>query len=122
MIVVRYNAIVTPTSNPEDVGLWERSTQDLENARDQQGQTDHQRLQRRATQRGNKTRKIRKEDLVHVVSRTDGGVTPDLFEDATIPGKAIVLKMPERSMKTYFIPLPTDLDVRAPPCRPNSRE
>jgi hypothetical protein len=36
---------------------------------------------------------------------------PDLFEDETIPGKAIVLKMPDRCMKTYFIPLPIDLEV-----------
>jgi hypothetical protein len=114
-MVAKYNTIVTPTSNPDDTRLWEVPTADLESARDYRGgQIEHQRLQRRVSQRGNKPRKIKKEDLVHVVSRTDGGVTPDLFEDSTIPGKAIVLKMPERSMKTYFIPLPRDLDVLPP--------
>ena len=113
-MVAKYNTIVTPTSNPDDTRLWESRTADLENVRDfRSGQIEHQRLQRRVSQQrgGNKPRKIKKEDLVHVVSRTDGGVTPDLFEDSTIPGKAIVLKMPERSMRTYFIPLPADLDV-----------
>jgi hypothetical protein len=114
-MVAKYNTIVTPTSNPDDTRLWEAATADLESARDyRSGQIEHQRLQRRVSQRGNKPRKIKKEDLVHVLSRTDGGVTPDLFEDSTIPGKAVVLKMPERSMKTYFIPLPRDLDVLSP--------
>ena len=51
--------------------------------------------------------------MIYALNRTDnytGG-----FEDETIPDKAIVLKMPERKMKTYFIPLPVDLDVR--PCK-----
>ena len=38
-----------------------------------------------------------------------------MMEDKAVPGKAIVLKMPERSIKSYFIPLPVDLDVQSRP-------
>ena len=62
-------------------------------------------MQRRESGRN---KKIRKEDMVNVLSRRNN---PNHFDDETIPGKAIVLKMPERSMRTYFIPLPVDLDV-----------
>ena len=52
---------------------------------------------------------MKREDLINVLGRTDR--RPDLLEDEAIPGKAIVFKMPERSSKTYFIPLPIDLEV-----------
>jgi len=58
-----------------------------------------------------KERKMKKEDLVNVFTRNPSGTAPDPFEDEVIPDKAIVLKMPERSMKSYFIPCPVDLDV-----------
>jgi hypothetical protein len=80
----------------------------LEHNRDKRGGGDGQRLQRRVSQRN---KKLKKEDLVNVLSRTVTQSAPDFLEDETIPGKAIILKMPERSMKTYFIPLPVDLEV-----------
>jgi len=107
--LAKYNTINTP--NADETQPWRIPTPELEQRRaGRLGQHEPQRLQRRVEQRNNK---IKREDLINVLSRTDGGRTgpPDLFEDEIIPGKAIVLKMPERSMKTYFIPLPIDLDV-----------
>ena len=71
------------------------------------GGSEGARLQRRNTGK----KKIRREDLVNVLSRTDGTSMRDPWEEEVIDGKAIVLKMPERSMKTYFIPLPVEIDV-----------
>ena len=71
------------------------------------GGSEGARLQRRNTGK----KKIRREDLVNVLSRTDGTSMRDPWEEEVIDGKAIVLKMPERSMKTYFIPLPAEIDV-----------
>jgi|SRR5271156_791957 len=105
--VARYNPIVSPESNIEETRLWTIPTPELDQARAKQYQQP--RLQRRANNRG----KIRREDLVNVLGGRNDATrsAPDLFEDETIPGKAIVFKMPERSMKTYFIPLPIDLEV-----------
>lgn len=64
-----------------------------------------------------KDRKMKKEEFLSF-ARNVSGNAPDPFEDEVIPDKAIVLKMPERSVKTYFIPCPVDLDVRhLPPTR-----
>jgi len=86
----------------DDTQLFRIATPDLERTRlkksDRDGLT---RLQR--------NKRIRKEDLIGVIS----GPT-NLMEDEVVPGKAIVLKMPERSIKSYFIPLPVDLDVSSP--------
>ena len=72
---------------------------------------DGERLHRRTSGRN---QKIKRGDLVNVLRSQIGPMTSasDLLEDETIPGKAIVLKMPEKNMRTYFIPLPVDLDVR----------
>lgn len=96
----------------EDTSLWQIPAPDSEHGRNRRAaRGDRQRLQRRASQ----PRKIKREDLVNVLSRAEPmAMAPDLLEDETIPGKAIVLKMPENSMKTYFIPLPADLDVLFP--------
>jgi hypothetical protein len=107
--VARYDSIPTPTSNPDDIRLWPNPAPNSEAARTGRFTLgDRPRLQRRADQRN---RKIKREDLINVLNRTDGS-RPDMLEDEFIPGKAIVLKMPERSMRTYFIPLPIDLDVQ----------
>jgi hypothetical protein len=106
--VARYNTIISPDSNIEETRLWTIPTPEFEQARAKQ--YPQPKLQRRANaNRG----KIRREDLVNVLGGRNNGTAsaPDLFEDETIPGKAIVLKMPERSMKTFFIPLPIDLEV-----------
>ena len=107
--VARYNTIISPDSaNQEETRLWTIPTPEFEQARATRYQQP--KLQRRAnTNRG----KIRREDLINVLgTRNDATASaPDFFEDETIPGKAIVLKMPERSMKTFFIPLPIDLEV-----------
>jgi len=92
----------------EDTRLWDISPSELERRRDQVN-VEPQRLQRRVAQRN---KKIKHQDLLDVLGRTAPMTSaPDLLEDEIIPGKAIVLKMPERSIKTYFIPLPIDLDV-----------
>ena len=93
----------------EDTSLWQIPAPDSEHGRNRRAaRGDRQRLQRRTSQ----SRKIKREDLVNVLGRAEPMASvPDLFEDETIPGKAIVLKMPENSMKTYFVPLPADLDV-----------
>lgn len=106
----QYNTIISPDSGQEETRLWTIPTPEFEQARAQR--YPQPKLQRRAvTNRG----KIGREDLIHVIGGGNDGrgpVAPDLFEDETIPGKAIILKMPERSMKTYFVPLPIDLEVR----------
>jgi len=108
--IAQYNTIISPDLGQEETRLWTIPTPEFE--QESARRYPQQRLQRRAnTNRG----KIKREDLIHVIGERNGiptPVAPDLFEDETIPGKAIVLKMPERSMKTYFIPLPIDLEVR----------
>jgi hypothetical protein len=109
--VARYNTIISPDSNPEETRLWAIPTPEFEQERAKR--YPQPKLQRR----GNTTRgKIRREDLINVLGpRNDATASaPDFFEDETIAGKAIVLKMPERSIKTYFIPLPIDLEVVPP--------
>jgi hypothetical protein len=103
LTVAKYATIVTPT----DAERWELPSPDLGMNRSKGGGSEGARLQRRNTGR----KKIRQEDLVNVLSRTDGTSMRDPWEDDVIEGKAIVLKMPERSMRTYFVPLPADLDV-----------
>jgi hypothetical protein len=61
---------------------------------------------------------MKKEEFLSF-ARNVSGNAPDPFEDEVIPDKAIVLKMPERSLKTYFIPCPVDLDVRPSPSYQN---
>jgi len=108
-LIARYDNIISPNDR-EDTQLWHIPTPDLERARAGKANSrEPQRLQRRLEP----TKKINRADLINVLSRTDGGnAAPNFFDDETIPDKAIILKMPERSMKTYFIPLPVDLDVR----------
>lgn len=104
LIVAKYTTILTPT----DAERWEIPTQELDMNRSKSlGGSEGARLQRRNTVK----KKIRREDLVNVLSRTDGTSMQDPWEEEVIDGKAIVLKMPERSMKTYFIPLPAEIDV-----------
>src|SRR5271155_3050602 len=106
--VERYNTIISPDSNPEETRLWTIPTPEFEQERSKR--YPQPKLQRRGnTNRG----KIRREDLINVIGPRNGATAsaPDFFEDETIAGKAIVLKMPGRSMKTYFIPLPIDLEV-----------
>lgn len=104
LTVAKYATIVTPTYGER----WEiPTTQEMDTNRSGKGGSDGARLQRRNTGR----KKIRREDLVNVLSRTDGTSMRDPWEEEVIEGKAIVLKMPERSMKTYFVPLSAELDV-----------
>jgi len=106
--VALYTSVTSPDDLHENTRLWDLQTPELERRRDQSHQSEPQRLQRRLTQK----KKIKHEDLFNVLGRNAARTSaPDLLEDEIIPGKAIVLKMPERSMKTYFIPLPIDLDV-----------
>ena len=105
--LTEYGTVISPVEDTRP--SEEVSTRDLERRRDRQGPHEPQRLQRRVSQRN---RKIKHEDLFNVLGRNaPKGSTTDLLEDEIIPGKAIVLKMPERSMRSYFIPLPIDLDV-----------
>ena len=102
-------ALYDPISDEaEDTQLFDIPTIDLERRRDKRTETEANRLQRRVSGRN---KRIKKEDLLNFVTRSAMQSAPDLFEDETIPGKAIVMKMPERSMKAYFIPLPIDLEV-----------
>lgn len=103
-----YSSVESPVDHNEDTRLWDIATSEFERRRDQVN-AEPQRLQRRVPQRN---KKIKHQDLLNVLGR-GAPITsaPDLLEDEIIPGKAIVLKMPERSIKTYFIPLPIDLDV-----------
>lgn len=87
--------------SPEDTRLWHIPTPDEQRERQKR---EAARLQRRVTETN---RKIKREDIIKVLNRKN---YVDHFEDETIPDKAIVLKMPERKMKTFFIPLPVDLD------------
>ena len=102
MTVAKYATILTPT----DAERRDPPTPEPDLNRSKGG-SEGAKLQRRNTVR----KKIRREDLVNVLSRTDGTSMLDPWEDEVIEGKAIVLKMPERSMRTYFVPLPADLDV-----------
>ena len=104
-----YNTI-NPLSNPGDTRRWQIPNLDLERARTKKhSHVEPQRLHRRSSQRG---KKIQREDLINVWGPASGTTpAPNWLDDETIPDKAIILKMPERSMKTYFIPLPVDLDV-----------
>jgi hypothetical protein len=88
--------------SPEDTRLWHIPTPDEQRERQKR---EAARLQRRVTETN---RKMKREDIIKVLNRKN---YVDHFEDETIPDKAIVLKMPERKMKTFFIPLPVDLDV-----------
>lgn len=96
LIAGQYNDI----DSPDDTRLWQIPVPD-----DDAPRAGAPKLQRRAPRTNPK---IKREDMINVLSQR-GYV--DHFEDESIPGKAIVLKMPERKMKTYFIPLPVDLDV-----------
>jgi hypothetical protein len=118
--VAPYASVESPIDHNDQARLWELTTPELERRRDGPNRPDAQRLQRRLSQRN---RKIKHEDLLNVLGRNAPRTSaPDLLEDEIIPGKAIVLKMPERSMKTYFIPLPIDLDVNSLSPRVNHRD
>ena len=94
--VARYDGIRTPSPSPEEAALWNIPVRQF-------AQKKTNDVDRRAHRN-----QIKKEDLLNVVTRT---TAQDPFEDDHVPEKAIVLKMPERCMKAYFIPLPVDLDV-----------
>ena len=115
MRIAGYDALIAPAVNADETQPWHIPTPDLEQRRrNRQGGGESQKLHRRGSQRN---RKIKREDLINVLSRNEpsAAVLPqDLLEDEVIPGKAIVLKMPERGIKSYFIPLPIDLDVNFP--------
>jgi hypothetical protein len=115
LIAGGYNVFKSPVDDTQQ--LWDMRAPELERAReaertrDRRRQGEPQKLRRGQSQRN---KKIKHEDLHDVLSRLGPvGSMPDLLEDEIIPGKAIVLKMPERSVKSYFIPLPIDLDVHS---------
>jgi hypothetical protein len=100
-----------PLGSPAETQFWNTRPFDVEqNQAKKPVREQGERLRRNVSGR---RKKIQKEDLINVLGRPNppSMMPQDLLEDEIIPGKAVVLKMPERSMKTYFVPLPIDLEV-----------